>query len=157
MRISTYALAMTIVVLVLFAVCCTTLCQRDIALRSLDHCKSEVQRLEDVRQFLATTCRLRARDIEEWEAKNLALAEQVVELKTAWEESDALLYKELNAVLEGRINKITSAFHVREMQLLAEIEHLKGELHLCKFGLPPSPNKIPNKIPNWDALEPTCQ
>jgi hypothetical protein len=118
----------------MFAICIATLCQRDIALRSLDRCKAKVSQLEGGIDFLETLVILQENGYD-------ILDENLQETNDLWVEA--------NNILIGRIDKITSAFHVHVMELLAEIERLKGELHLCRFSFPP------NKIP--DDLEPTCQ
>lgn len=63
--------------LIFFVISITALHQRDCAIRRYETAKETIEQCDTVIYDLDTTCRLQARDIKMWEAKNLALAEQV--------------------------------------------------------------------------------
>ncbi len=126
-----------IVLLVLIVVCTTTLCQRNNAIYQYVKAEITIEQRDTVIYALETRCRLQVRDIKMWEAKNLALAETIVKWRDAANSWEAVYNEEkrwskvLNEAMEGRIRKMAGAYHIREMELLKEIEELKKKLLDC--------------------------
>ena len=145
MRKHTYHLCLLTAVLVMFAACCTTLCQRDTALRSLDHCKAEVERQEIV--------------LDQWET----FYQFRDEIDKMWDERVAKLndnirgYKALNGALEGRIRKMAGVFHIREQNLLDDIKYLGDELLKCRTNISPGSPDPPNQEHIESAPIPGCR
>jgi len=115
-----------------------------IALNQRDHCRAEVERQEIVLDQWETYYQFQGEIHKVWDERVRVDRKVIVKLN-----DDIRGYKALNEALEGRIRKMAGGYHIREMNLLAEIERLKEELQIRMTP--------PNKIPNWDALEPTCQ
>ena len=144
MRISTYALAMTIVVLVMFTLFPTTLCLRDIALRENQSLKAEIVQWEETYD---TACEIQLADIKLWDERVLADCKVIIKLN-----EDIQGYKALNEALEGRVQKMAGLFYKREENLRDEIVRLRAQL---RSGIIPPLEVDGNE--DWDALEPTCQ
>jgi hypothetical protein len=135
-----------IVSLLFVAIAITALCQRDNALRRYAHAEHTIQQNVLVIDSLETMCQFQAADIEYWqkEAKSVAvdidLQNEVVRMLKARAEA-----------LEGRIQKMAGAFHIREQNLYAEIDRLRKELRGC---VPEHPQDPPYTPPNQEPIEP---
>ena len=100
--------------------------------------RKEVTNNELVIDSLEVLCNLQIEQIELYDGFVLADSKVIIKLN-----DDIKGYKALNEILEGRIRKMAGAYHVREQELLEEIDQLMSELHLCRFSLPPSPEPTP--------------
>jgi hypothetical protein len=112
MRILKNLLAI-IMVLLLMVACVIALCQRDYAIQRYEKAESTVYCLE-------TFTRLQADTIEMWVKVHREIAIACVDLQ-----EDIRVYKALNEAMEGRIQKMAGAYHIRELNLLERIRELE--------------------------------
>lgn len=122
------------VCIILIVVGSVALNQRRDAIRRYEAAQAAIGRQEMVIDCLETMCRVQAKDIENLVADAY---ESNIDYEELWEDIDS--YKARAEALEGRIQKMAGAYHVREMNLLAEIERLKEQM---RSGVHPHFNLI---------------
>jgi hypothetical protein len=71
---------------------------------------------------LETVCKLQLDDINSWSDKDLEQKLKIVKLN-----DDIRGYKAFNEALEGRIQKMAGAYHLRELNLLERIRILEEQ------------------------------
>jgi hypothetical protein len=113
MRILKNLLAI-IAVLLLMVACVIALCQRDYAIQRYEKAEITIDCLE-------TFTRLQADTIEMWVEDHRELSIDCVDLQ-----EDIRGYKALNEVMEGRIQRMAGAYHIRELNLLERIRELEA-------------------------------